>query len=510
MQTDISKTKYNFKENNNLIFLDSEKFECVDDKKDHLLIEDDVEIINIISNIIEEGKLMDIMGIPYGNLHSNQKPKFNNIIYYDENSKFINYINRDSEYFEKINNGAFILCSKLESLELVKEEIIQEKSKDKNIEFNLIVTGSKCEAIMNYLKNNKMFDNCIKNICVYCMHPENYQHLKKYGKINDIYKTKKDVANFIKKNSKEDISPFPLIKLLTYEEYVERDKERHVKISEFYGNLDKQTYEEQYLGMKNLIEEEDENNGLITKNKTKLFQSILTFDIKEDLSNLSNSKFFDNIEDIEDLNILPIKAYTENYLYKDLNKWLLRSNKIYIPIAYFTARLMYHLNTYALKNDKYYNQDEKILYRGVKMKYSCLLQYKRAEGKIIALTSFTSTSEIKENALKFCERKNKKTKEVYNKNKEFSVLYTIKARCKEDWKYSGINVQEIAKYNEKEILFLPFSFFYVEKVDIYINKFTADIKLETIGKTEIFEEKLKKGKEVVYDGSQNIMRFKDN
>ena len=43
--------------------------------------------------------------------------------------------------------------------------------------------------------------------------------------------------------------------------------------------------------------------------------------------------------------------------------------------------------------------------------------------------------------------------------------------------------------------------------NIYFN-YTADIYLETIGKTEILEEKIKKGKEIEFNKEENIIQIK--
>ena len=58
------------------------------------------------------------MNIPNGLIYSNKNEtiKFNNIIYYDENSDFSNYVNKDSDKFEKNTSGAFILCNNLDSM----------------------------------------------------------------------------------------------------------------------------------------------------------------------------------------------------------------------------------------------------------------------------------------------------------------------------------------------------------------------------------------------------------
>ena len=78
-------------------------------------------------------------------------------------------------------------------MEILKEEILKQVKKDKRIIFNLITTGSSCEKIMEFIQKDKIFENCIRNVCVYCMKINDYQHLKiKYPKIHDdIYKNPK-------------------------------------------------------------------------------------------------------------------------------------------------------------------------------------------------------------------------------------------------------------------------------------------------------------------------------
>ena len=144
----------------------------------------------------------------------------------------------------------------------------------------------------------------------------------------------------------------------------------------------------------------------------------------------------------------------------------MNSNKnFYLAIAYFTARLMYSLNSYANKEYKFYTQNEEILYRGIKIPYSCLLPYIRAKGKIIVLTSFTSTSESKQKALSFSGRNN--SVELYKTNLLFSVLFIIKNIWKYNWISNGINIQKESVYNEKEILYyinhFPFFLFLMFK-----------------------------------------------
>ena len=66
------------------------------------------------------------------------------------------------------------------------------------------------------------------------------------------------------------------------------------------------------------------------------------------------------------------------------------------------------------KSIMYYNEPKEVL-RGIKIPYSSLLPYKRAEGKIILLSSFTSTIQNQQSARRFSGRN--KAEEQY-KNKE--------------------------------------------------------------------------------------------
>ena len=57
-------------------------------------------------------------------------------------------------------------------------------------------------------------------------------------------------------------------------------------------------------------------------------------------------------------------------------------------------------------------------------------------------------------------------------------------------------------------MYQPFSFYYVRDVQIDQKNYKADIYLETIGKQEILEEKIKLGKEIKYNEKEKIMEVK--
>ena len=447
--------------------------------------------IDTILKLVNQDHLPNVMNFSNG-MAAGQKI-FNNIIYYDENINFLNSINKDSDLFERATPGAFILCTSLDSLELVKKEIVKQVKRNQKMTFNLITTGSKCENIIEFLNNNEDFKNCIKKICVYCMNIKKWGYLKdKYEIVHKVVTTQNEVIKFINEYSLEDIKPYTMTKLLTYEDYKSKYKERHITISMFYGDLTIDQYKTNIEKMKSLINTEAKSKEL-TRNANAVLTGFLTFDLNKDL---------------ELLDKLIIKEYTKNTFYGDLNKWLMNSKmNDYEPIAYFTARLMYSLNKYAKKNHKYCIENKKELHRGVKMTYSDLLPYVRAKGKIILLSGFTSTSQDEAFAKRWAERGN--TQALYKANLKFSVVFIIRNFCNENWISNGIDVMKESQYtNEKEILYQPFSFYYVRDVQIDNKNYLADIYLDTIGKTEILEEKIREGKEIEFNPKLKIMQVK--
>ena len=447
-----------------------------------------------IVTLVKGGHFPDIMNIPNGSTNEGEEV-FNNIIYYDENKDFRENVYKDSDFFERITPGAFILCSDMESLELIKDEVVKQYKREKKTIFNLITTGKTCDKIMEYLNKNKDLKNCIANACVFCYNLGTWSKLlNKYNNIlRGVYNIQTQVAEFIKKYSSKDIKPFPLTKLITLADYNNKYKDRHKKISEFYGNMSVEDYKKHLEEMKKLIKTEAEKNAL-KKQQDVLLGGFMTFEIKNDLALL---------------NKLIIKEYTKETFYGDLNRWLMNSKmNSYDTIAYFTSRLMYSLNNYGKENKMYYDKDNTTLRRGIKIPYSCLLPYIRAVGKVILLSSFTSTSENEITARNFSGRD--VAEKQYKKNNIFSVIYIIHNNYKNNWVSNGINVQNESAYkSEKEILYQPFSFYLVKKVNIDIKNYIADIYLETVGKKEILEEKIKKGKSIEYNKSAQIMEVKN-
>ena len=459
------------------------------------LEEENLKIINKVKSFVGGNHFPDTINYPQKEI--NEEEKYNNIIYYDENIDDIKNkksIFSDSDIFEKNTNGAFILCTNKISLNMVKEEIIKNYKRDKRIAFNLIISGKQFNQIKKFLEDNKEFDDCINNICIYCWKLKDYINLKyTIPKLhNDIYNRPSEVVKFINKYSSKDIKPYPFTKLITYQDYLDKYKYRHLEISLFYGDLTKDSFDKYLKEMESLINKEYQENKI--KNKQLLLNSFAKFDLNKDL---------------EELDKLIIKEYTKNTFFADLNKWSMDDFNLNLneSVSYFTARLMYSLNEYAKKKNKYINE-KRTIFRGIKIPYTSLLEYERAINKIIIFSAFTSTSEEEEFALNWASRKD--SKELFEANKLFSIIYYITNLYENEWISNGINVQELAQYkNEKEYVFQPFSFYYVEKVNINLKKYTADIYLKTIGKTEILEEKIRLGKIIEYNKEKNIIQIKN-
>ena len=407
---------------------------------------------------------------------SNNQKKNNNIIFYDEKTS-ISLRNDLSDYFEENINGNFFLCTKIKSLSLLKKEIINENKNDNKIIFNIITTGNSCENLLKFLKKKKVFKKCINKICI---SNENKNELEEYktkykNEENVTFINKyEDTKGFILETSLEGIKPYPR-NIITLKDYKNKYKERHNQIAQFYGKkLDTKNFEFYFQKIQSLIKID---KNLINKKKEDLIKAFLKFKNEKELI---------------------IREYTRSTFYKDLNRWLTNPNdQYYDAIAYFASIFMNGLNSFAIENEKFYNENEQYLYKGFNLPYSSLLQYESSIGRIITFTIFISTIKNK-----------KETKEYFNDKKiksKFKTIFFIKNIYKKNWISNAINVKSESEEKIEEFVFLPFSFFRVKDVQIDINDFSAEVYLETIGKTEILEYQIQNGNEIDYNEMYNIM-----
>ena len=415
--------------------------------------------------------------------------KFNNIIYYNENLNYLNY----QEYYdlEKNTNGAFFLCTNIESFELIKEEIVKKiHRRDEKIVFNLITTGTKLEYMLNFSDIKK----CFKNIFIYCQNTNiYYQFQNKYNIIYNISNNLKDAINFILNSSSKEIKPYLTTNIITYKEYLDNYRDIHFKVAKFYGDLTPESFYKNIKEMEYLLNENAK-------------EGVFFNDVKEYMFGFSK---FNIDNDLDQLNKKIIKEYIKDTIYRPLN-FFLGNSKTYInaSVAYFTSRLMYSLNSEALRNQLYQKRNNEIFYRGLRGSYTYLLSILREKGKIITFPYIISSSTNKKIAESFSHRKSSLNE--YRNTLDFSIIFVIRNIMKANWISNAINVSEYSDYyDEQEFLFLPYSFFYVKDVKVDIKNFIADIYLDTIGRTEILEEQIKKGKQIFYNEKENIMQIKN-
>ena len=449
---------------------------------------------NHIISLIKKGIIFDVNNIIDDYIINNNKRIYNNIIYFADNEKTKNDIIKDFEFFENITPGAFILCPDFKSLELIRNDIVIKNKRNKNIIFNVIINSNSCDKVIDFLNSNLDFKKCINNVCIYDPNLDNLQNLKSKKNSNiiyDVYNKQSEIKEFIEKFSSKDIQPFSFNKLNTYNDYISKYKIIHLKISEFYGDISFKDYENHIENKIKLTNDE------IEKRKLERFKEFI------------DSKFSWLIEYISsEIN----KVFRKEIFYDDINNWIKITQILpYEAIPYITSRFIYCLNLYGNQNKRYFNKDKAILRKGIKLSYSCLMPYIKAKGKIILFSSFILTSVEEKLAKILSGRENSKVQ--YKFSKLFSVIYIIKYNYQKNWIPNAIIVDEESPREElkeiKEILLLPFSFYHLKDIKIDFDNYSADIYLETIGKTEILEEKIKLGKNIIYNEEKNIMEIQN-
>ena len=209
--------------------------------------------INNLLHFVKGGKLLDINNFSKISEHEN---KYNNIIYYDSNINFLSNINQDIDDFEEITPGTFILCTNMDSFNLIREEILARIKIFKRFTFNLITSGSQFDDVMRFLNEKQKFKICISHVLVYSPDIQNWEQLKnKYDLVYDVVSSKEGVINFIKKFSSNEYKPYPIEKLITLKDYLKKFKVKHFKLSQFYGNLNIQIFKDHIEKIKSLMKQ---------------------------------------------------------------------------------------------------------------------------------------------------------------------------------------------------------------------------------------------------------------
>ena len=91
-------------------------------------------------------------------------------------------------------------------------------------------------------------------------------------------------------------------------------------------------------------------------------------------------------------------------------------------------------------------------------------------------------------------------------DKIFSVIIIIEYIYQNSWEPTAFDISESSENpNEKEYIFLPFTFFKIKKVDINFVRYEANITLENIGKKTSIEKIFQENKIIEYNENENIM-----
>ena len=457
--------------------------------------------INIENNNIIE-KLLDQSNNNYFNSKNKANPpkkkknninneNISNIIYYDENNekeREIPDIYTDSKLFERIiSNGCFILVTNEKKFNLVLHEI-QNSNNKKIVNFDLIVSGSKCKKLMKLIKDKKM--DIFKSGCIYTTNTEKYKDLEnKYDIIENVFTEQDEIISFINEH-KSNTNIFKTFKLINFDNYMDKYYNFHKLISE--------QYKEEFLN--------DTDKYEFSVALLKDINSSRNLDISS-LQNILRSLNNDNRR----INI--VSEYTDDTIYPFLNTWLNELDFLaYRKISFFIALLMYGLND--IKDEKKGLKRNDKLYRGLKMSYINLSFYERNINNIITLPSFISCS-IDENIAKcFCGRIEDEINypnhfyplQKRKIEKKFSVLIIIDYKYKEGWEPSAFNICDLSVNKfEKEFILQPFTFYKIQNVEIVFDKYEANIYLENIGKKSILEKDIQNNKIIRYNEKENIM-----
>ena len=386
-----------------------------------------------------------------------------NILYYDETLKISFENNNNCSFFKANTKGTFYGCHYFQLFQYVCECIKYSRK-----EFILITSGSSAEKIFNYCQDIEE----IKAYIIYCGDKNKYLSLKeKYHKLKGVYDNFNEVIGLLINFPRMININIKSSNLFFLEDYNNKYIKLHYEIIKkysIYKKLKTQHYNEiQFTNNKNnyyldlaeqlLYHDEDE--------MIKYFKNF-TDENEETIKQLFNGDH--NINNY-------VSIYTnESFYYKYLNKFLREGDYEHFKIlSNHISKFIYHLYDYRKKN--YQNHDNSLLFRNMYISSEEFYNYQNSLDKIICYPSFTSTS-LNENF---------KPVEQYNE------LF-VKIIIEQNNSKSVVSIGELSiNPEEKEYLFLPFSFFKIKIVKevkgtlenphiIHLIALNSDIPIEDI------------------------------
>ena len=244
----------------------------------------------------------------------------------------------------------------------------------------------------------------------------------------------------------------------TFEQYEKAIYYLHFRISRFYNNQTQQNFNSHY--------------NFVNKPKYNKY-----------INNLRHFKNIDNNQFLIFNDIEIAKNFNEIILSNDLNKIK--------DFSYFIAGYMYVLNSYSSQSISQFRNDGDLLYTRMKLKKKDLERLYNNIDKLITFKTFLLDVFTLEHlhgkiSARIFNLKNYFYFSFRNAN-EFDTKIYILHKYKENWKPSCFECY----YCLSSIIFFNlFTFFKVKEVKIDYELKYAEIKLELVGKNEIFENKI--------------------
>ena len=365
-----------------------------------------------------------------------------NILYYDKNLN--NEENSDLCAHISFNiNGTFYGCH---NFELFK--IILEKIKDSKKHFILICSGSSSEKIFKYCSNV----NEINSYYIYCYDKQKYIPLiKEYPKLKGVYNTTKELS-FTLYNlasvKQEIIKSSNLIYFEDYNSiYIKLHYEFIVKYALYKKFKKNNIAEEEFL---KFIEQKYPYYLELALQILPDINEIVQFfynelDKKTSIEEIREMFYSD--DDVKDY----IRNYTkESFYYRELNKLLRQGDfETFRTLSSHMSKFIFYLYDYRKKNINIHKKSD--LYRKMYIHKDDINEYKDSIGRVICYPAFTSTSIEEDNNFK---------PKKYSPEDEL-----VKIIIKQNNTKSVVSIGEFSEYkDEKEYLFLPFSFFKINGV----------------------------------------------
>ena len=218
----------------------------------------------------------------------------------------------------------------------------------------------------------------------------------------------------------------------------------------------------------------------------------------EEILNLLNKKEYEKA----------ITCYLKNMnLSEFLNKLLMKKDRIiFEKIGYFTSNLMYSFVQYGQQRGRGVNYAQ-TFFKGKLLNLLTILEFLKNKETLITFPyffNFTINKEFAElTSKRYYYDGKKKDNELYSVMMKFDYLHD------DGYEPSIFQLKYLMQYPEEEdYILLPFTFLKITKVKIDSIKFIADIDLSIVGKLNILENDIRKGKNLEYDDQNHLMVIK--